>query len=221
MRAICLGLRLKTGCNRYNSAPINLVKEDGATQKHNLREKKCGHTIWAHHRRKSPPRSNEVAGGASFGFITIAFLRRPISCFHIIVVCSTIRHRDFGFSNQTLRLGLRRGVHRLHVLELCNPLASNENSIHRLNDSTLQSSNPVAKNGKTASKNGSKTYQIDALMVIRYELSSSSYVSICFLLFFFGLLLLIAMLLFLLLCGLQTEERELQNEESPPFHCLQ
>lgn len=66
-------------------------------------------------------------------------------CFN--VACSNIHHRDFELRSKAVHLRLRHGVlhRRFTVLELCNPSVSHENSLHRFNDSTLQSSNPAVE----------------------------------------------------------------------------
>lgn len=85
-------------------------------------------------------------------------------------------------------------IYRLHVLELCNLSASNKNSLQRFNASIIEScfeivtTNSIQDRTHTKTKKQRRkmdpgTYQIDALMVNRYKVSSSSYALICFLLF--------------------------------------
>lgn len=78
-------------------------------------------------------------------FLTIVFLRRLVSRFH--VACSNLHRRNFEPRSKELRLGFLHGVfHRgFTISDLCNPSVSPENLLPRFNDSMLLSSNSAAE----------------------------------------------------------------------------
>lgn len=128
------------------------------------------------------PRSNAVAGDVFFEFITIVSLWRPTSRFHSTAAYSIVCH-------QTSHLDLHRRAlhHGFTVFTSWNCVIRRLQTRIRFTNSTIQRFNRrvLRKKDKQRQKNGSEMYQIDALMVNRCELSSSSYASIRFLLFFF------------------------------------